>query len=322
MNTSDESKIRDEKRGVEEKYGLWTAHNFKLGQNVYTIKEDVTGDEVKLRRIVQLVADICRRPISELRVLDLACLEGMYSIEFASQGAHVCAIEGRETNLEKARFAAQMLSLGNVEFHQDDVRNLREDKHGRFDVVLCLGILYHLNALDAFPFLENVFSVCRHVAIIDTHISLRPEQCFSHEGKKYWGTTVGEHAPQATHEEKRKALWASLANPTSDYFTRPSLYSLLYDSGFTSVLECHVPQEPQKPPDRVTLVAIKGTTLAPVICPQLPLGFARALPEESTPDPVFPAPNLRPGLRLASRILPHKLKRWVKQVLFQEKRNK
>lgn len=273
------------KRRIEEKYGQWTAHNFSLGHGVFTIRDEVVGDEVKLRRIVQIVADICNRPVSALKVLDLACLEGMYSIEFASQGAQVCAIEGRETNLEKARFSAQVLSLSNVEFHHDDVRNLRAEKHGRFDVVLCLGILYHLNDPDVFSFLENVFAVCQRVAIIDTHISPHPVQSFSYQGRKYWGTTVREHASEASREEKQKALWASLDNATSAYLTQPSLYSLLYDLGFTSVYECHVPQEPQKPPDRVTLVAIKGTTLPPVICPQLPSEYARSWPDETRSDP-------------------------------------
>ena len=309
-----ERKIRDERRAIEEKYGPWTAHNVSLGRDVFTIKDEVIGDEVKLRRVVQIVFDVCGCPISELRVLDLACLEGMYSIEFGRQGAQVCAIEGRETNLEKARFAARVLSLGNIEFHQDDVRNLSEEKHGRFDVVLCLGILYHLDAPDVFTFLENVFAVCQHITVIDTHISLHPEQIFLYKGKKYWGKTVPEHAPDAGHEEKQKSLWASLDNPISIHFTRPSLYNLLYNVGFTSVYECHIPQEPQKPTDRATFVAIKGTTALPVSCPQLSPGYARDLPEESTP-------TVRPGLRLVSRFLPHGFKQLVKQVLFSKKTN-
>lgn len=106
-----EVKMRDEKRAVEEMYGPWTAHNISLGNDLFTFKNEVIGDEIKLRRVVQIVADICARPISELRVLELACLEGMYGIEFSRQGAQVCAIEGREANLEKARFAARALAI-------------------------------------------------------------------------------------------------------------------------------------------------------------------------------------------------------------------
>ena len=315
---TNERKIGDAKETVEEKYGPWTAHNFSLGQNVFTIKDEVAGDEVKLRRVVQIVADVCDRPISELRVLDLACLEGMYGIEFSRQGAHVCAIEGRETNLEKARFAARALSLRNIEFHQDDVRNINEEKHGKFDVVLCLGILYHLDTPHVFTFLESVFAVCRRLAVIDTHISLYPEQAFLHKGKRYWGKTVPEHELDASPEEKQKRLWASLDNTTSAYLTRPSLYGLLYDLGFTSVYECHIPQEPQKAKDRATFVAIRGTVVPPVSCPQLSPGCARELPEESTP--ATPA-TIRPGLKFLGRLLPRGFKRLVRQALFTEKTN-
>ncbi len=69
----------------------------------------------------------------------------MCAVELARLGANVVGIEGREANLAKARFAKEALSLENPEFHQDDVRNLSKEKYGRFDVVLCLGILYHLN---------------------------------------------------------------------------------------------------------------------------------------------------------------------------------
>jgi 2-polyprenyl-3-methyl-5-hydroxy-6-metoxy-1,4-benzoquinol methylase len=313
--------IRDEQLVITENYGPWTAHNFSLGRDVFTIKDAVQGDEVKLRRILQMVSDICRRPINELRVLDLACLEGLFSIELGKRGAHVCAIEGRKENLEKARFAARTLSLCNVEFHQDDVRNLSEVKYGRFDVVLCLGILYHLDAPDVFTFLENVFAVCQHFVVIDTHISLYPEQTIFHKGKKYWGKTVPEHAPDASHEEKQKRLWASLDNLSSVYFTRPSLYSLLYDLGFTSVYECHIPQEPQKPKDRATFLAIKGTIAPPASCPQLPSGYARDLPEESKLQTSFHSLISRPSIRAVSRFLPSRFKKSLKQVLFFKETN-
>lgn len=306
--TSD-NKIWDEKRTVETKYGPWTAHNFNLGQEAFTIQNQVVGDEVKLRRVLQVVADICDRPIGDLRVLDLACLEGMYGIEFSRQGARVCAIEGRDVNLEKARFAARVLSLDNIEFHQDDVRNLCEAKYGTFDVVLCLGILYHLDTPDIFKFLESIFAVCRRITVIDTAISLSPERTFFHNGKRYWGKTVPEHAAEASPKERQKNLWASLDNPTSAYLTKPSLYGLLYDIGYTSAYECHIPQEPQKPADRVTFVAIKGTAVPPLGCPQLPSAYARELPEEST------RAAIRSSLKLAGKLLPHEAKRVVKKVL-------
>lgn len=299
--------LADEKKALEARYGPWTAHNISLGDG-FTIGDAICGNEVKLRRTVQIVGDLLNRPFSSLRVLDLACLEGGFGIEFSRQGAQVCAIEGRTASIEKARFAAKSLSLGNIEFHQDDVRNLSLDKYGAFDVVLCLGILYHLNDPDVFGFLENIYATCRRVAIIDTHVSLYSQQAFSHNGRRYMGKTVVEHAPNATADEIAKNVWASLDNSTSVYFTKPSLLSLLYDVGFTSVYECHVPQWPGQPEDRVTLVAVKGAPVPLQSCPQLDSAAEREIDEVPAP-PVLRSPSL------AGRLLPRRVKQFVRGVL-------
>lgn len=102
----------------------------------------------------------------------------LYAIEFACHKAACLGIEGREANIEKARFAKQVLLLDNLEFAQDDVRNLTIEKHGQFDVVLCLGILYHFNAPDVFSFVERVAEVCRKICIVDTRITLRPKTSY------------------------------------------------------------------------------------------------------------------------------------------------
>ncbi|MBC1220039.1 bifunctional 2-polyprenyl-6-hydroxyphenol methylase/3-demethylubiquinol 3-O-methyltransferase UbiG, partial [Nostoc sp. UCD120] len=85
-----------------------------------------------------------------MRILDLGCLEGLYSIGLALHGATVVGIEGREVNFQKAKFAKECLGLNNLEFIQDDVLNLSPEKYGYFDIVLCCGILYHLNVPEVF----------------------------------------------------------------------------------------------------------------------------------------------------------------------------
>jgi hypothetical protein len=139
------------------------------------------------------------------------------------------------------------------------VRNLSEAKYGRFDVVLCLGILYHLDVPDVFSFVERIGEVCDDIAIIDTRIAFGPTQSCEYKGTKYWGHRIQEgHKPTDKAADKIKRYWASLDNLTSFHLSRTSLYSLLGRVGFTSVYECHVPAEPAKPIDRITLVAMKG----------------------------------------------------------------
>jgi tRNA (mo5U34)-methyltransferase len=76
-------------------------------------------------------------------VLDIGCNGGFYSIEMKRRGAdRVLGIDFDETYLAQARFAAEITGV-DIEFRQlsvYDVATLGE----RFDIVLFMGVLYHL----------------------------------------------------------------------------------------------------------------------------------------------------------------------------------
>jgi hypothetical protein len=207
--------------------------------------------------------------------VDLGCCEGLYACEFALRGATVVGVEGREANIAKARFAKDALGLDNLELVKADVRTLSRERFGGFDVVLCWGLLYHLDTPHVFRFAEQIREACDAVAVIDTQISLTDEDLRSfdpkmfwadpnalgplesraHNGRKYWGRSFLEHPPETAVEQRLQAAWASLDNPDSFWLTRRSLVNLLVDSGFASVLEAHAPRLGY-PPDRVTFVAL------------------------------------------------------------------
>lgn len=311
-------RLKEEKRQIAERFGEWTDHNIQLGEDFYTIDPGVAPE--KLRRIVQVVADVLQGggfqpadgaagPLSGLRVLDLACLEGQYAIEFACQGAEALGIEGREANVEKARFAQRALGLSDLRFVQDDVRNLSPEAYGTFDVVLCLGILYHLDAPDVFRFVESIGRVCRRFAVFDTFVSVAREERHLHGGKPYWGRPIHEHESDAPREVRLARHWASLDNPRSLWLTRRSLLNLLAASGFTTVHETHVPAELKKPADRLTLVAFKGAPCALRSCPPL---NERAAPD--WPDPWRPrlSTDQDPRARLSKRVS-HLVPAWAKR---------
>src|SRR6266404_611249 len=184
--------LENKKALVVDKFGPWTASNIHLGDHFYTIGEHIQGDEIKLRRVLQVVSDTVTKPLESTRVLDLACAEGIYAIEFARHGASVLGIEGRQAHIEKALFAKDALSLNNVDFVQDDVRNLSKDKYGSFDVVLCLGILYHFDVPDVFHFVERIAEVCDDIAVIDTRIAPGPTSSYLFNGTRYWGNSISE----------------------------------------------------------------------------------------------------------------------------------
>lgn len=256
------------------------------------------------RRVVRAVCDLARRPLTGLRVLDLACAHGHYALEMAKLGAEVVGIEGRSSWLEIARSSQQELGLTNVEFVQDDVRNLSKAKYGEFDIVLCLGILYHLDAPDVFEFLWNVADVCRDFTVIETHFATTPEQKVTWRGREYWGLSCFEHAPDTPPEEKLKNVGASLDNPQAFWITHPSLCNVLRHVGFTSVFDCRNPVanvrigpnwESMIWGNRVTLAAFKGRPLA--------LGTGPGTPQEDEVD----WPESLDGLRFEDFVHQHEL---------------
>jgi tRNA (mo5U34)-methyltransferase len=76
-------------------------------------------------------------------VLDIGCNAGFYSIEMKRRGAaRVLGIDSDETYLAQARFAADITGQ-QIEFRQLSVYDVgRLDE--RFDIVLFMGVLYHL----------------------------------------------------------------------------------------------------------------------------------------------------------------------------------
>jgi tRNA (mo5U34)-methyltransferase len=75
--------------------------------------------------------------------LDVGCNGGFYSIEMKKRGAsRVVAIDSDEDYLAQARFAAEQSKV-DVEFHCLSVYQVKELKE-RFDLVLFMGVLYHL----------------------------------------------------------------------------------------------------------------------------------------------------------------------------------
>jgi len=246
------------RQAVIDEHGPWGSHNVALPFGLFTIGPEPRGDNYRTVKFVQLIADTLRRPFSELRILDLGCGEGLYALEFAQQGAAVVGVEGRLPSLAKAEFCKQVLQLDKLTFVQDDVRAVTRERYGRFDVVLCSGILYHLDQPAVFDFLKAVSAMCDGVCIIDARISLIAEKEVAYGGQTYWGSIYREHSPGATPEQKQADMGASLDNDESFWITKHDLTNFLMNIGFTSVLECLAPTPWMLRRDRVTLIATAG----------------------------------------------------------------
>ena len=100
--------------------------------------------------------------------------------------------------------------------------------------------------------------MCKRYLIIDTHISLQNEKIIKFNGITYSGKLHREHGDNDTMATRHAKLKNSIDNTFSFWFTKQSLFELLLNTGFTSIFECHVPFEPEKPKDRLTIIAVKG----------------------------------------------------------------
>jgi tRNA (mo5U34)-methyltransferase len=132
-------RARDNIRARIEELGPWF-HNIDLN-GVPTAPEHFLGDypRVKFRRF----AETLPRDLSGRNVLDIGCNAGFYSIEMKRRGAgRVLGIDFDERYLAQARFAAEVCEV-DIEFRQMSVYDLALLRE-RFDVVLFMGVLYHL----------------------------------------------------------------------------------------------------------------------------------------------------------------------------------
>ncbi|WP_342640539.1 TIGR04290 family methyltransferase [Rhodoligotrophos ferricapiens] len=119
--------------------GPWF-HNLDL-KGVQTAPDHFLGDypNVKWRRF----GDAIPADLSGMSVLDIGCNGGFYSIEMKRRGAdRVVGLDSDPDYLAQARFAAEVFGM-DIEFRElsvYDVGRLGE----RFDIVLFMGVLYHL----------------------------------------------------------------------------------------------------------------------------------------------------------------------------------
>jgi tRNA (mo5U34)-methyltransferase len=78
-----------------------------------------------------------------MRALDLGCSDGYFSFELEKRGASVVAIDFVPETYTGFATARKILD-SQVEYRMDNVYNLTPETYGSFDVVLFMGVLYHL----------------------------------------------------------------------------------------------------------------------------------------------------------------------------------
>jgi len=174
----------------------------------------------RLQVALDLLSVACRPGAS---VVDLGCLHGAYTVEFAKLGYQAAGIEARTENVARCQERAAESGLPNLRFIQDDVRNLAA--YGSFDAVFCCGLLYHLD--EPVKFLQTLGQVTSRLLILQTHFALYDDDV--NEGRKgIWYDESGPGNP-----------WASWGNRRSFWLIKEALLDATQDAGFDLVFELH-----------------------------------------------------------------------------------
>jgi tRNA (mo5U34)-methyltransferase len=121
--------------------GPWF-HNLHLPDGVQTAPDHPLGDfpRFKWRRLAPHLPE----DLTGWSALDIGCNAGFYSFELARRGADVTGIDSDPHYLRQAAWAAERLPIGNrVRFRRRQVYDLARDER-RYDLVLFMGVLYHL----------------------------------------------------------------------------------------------------------------------------------------------------------------------------------
>jgi tRNA (mo5U34)-methyltransferase len=103
--------------------------------------------------------------LSGKRVLDIGSWDGWFSFEMERRGAEVLAIDC----WDNPRFHKMKSMLNSkVEFRLMDIYDVTPETVGRFDIVLFMGVLYHLK--HPLLALERVCSVTTDMAVVDSFV--------------------------------------------------------------------------------------------------------------------------------------------------------
>lgn len=139
--------------------GSWW-HSIDFGNGIVTPGVHSLAELQGIYQSLELPEDLSGKTL-----LDIGCWDGFYTFETERRGATVTSIDcWHPSNY----FAAHKALNSKAKFHERSVYEIGKDNLGSFDIVLFMGVLYHLR--HPLLALENVCELTRDFAIIESHI--------------------------------------------------------------------------------------------------------------------------------------------------------
>jgi len=178
-------------------------------------------------------------------ILELGSLEGGHTIGLAKFPGvqRVLGLEGRQANLDRARFVQTLLGVPQVDFVLENLETVDLSRFGKFDAVFCVGVLYHL---------PRPWELIAQIAQVSPHLFIWTHYAADKKADK----TIVEFRGMEYRESGLRDPLSGLS-PSSFWPTLEALTEMLTKHGFTTIrLIENNPSHPHGP--AVTVAAVAG----------------------------------------------------------------
>jgi SAM-dependent methyltransferase len=138
---------------------------------------DMNRHEQRRRYFFDALLKVNDGSLKGLRVLDLGCNAGFWSLQAAEAGADfVLGVDGRQMHVEQASLVFEAKGIDPSRYRFEEANIFEQDFGERFDVVLCLGLMYHISKpVELFEIFDRVGA---EMVVIDTSVSFAPTSFF------------------------------------------------------------------------------------------------------------------------------------------------
>ena len=144
--------------------------------------------DFRLYEILKIYRLIKKQLKRELRVLDLGCAQGYFSLSLVKEGAFVCGVDCNQENINLCNKLSNIHNLTNVEFKEDKIQNfLRNNPLKEYDLVLGLSVFHHICYEEGYQFTQNLIKETAEVipnGIYELALSSEP---------MYWAESLNEN---------------------------------------------------------------------------------------------------------------------------------
>jgi 2-polyprenyl-3-methyl-5-hydroxy-6-metoxy-1,4-benzoquinol methylase len=138
-------------------------------------KYRINRHQQRKRYIFEPLVHLCGGSLAGKRILDLGCNAGFWSLAaIENDAAFVLGVDARPLHIDQANFVFETKEIAKekYQFVQGNIFEVNLKEYGNFDIVLCLGLLYHISK--PMSLFEIVSRVNTDILVIDTNLSRLP----------------------------------------------------------------------------------------------------------------------------------------------------